>query len=133
MKQLTVTRSESERVVGTTSYRMDLEITAAENITSKVFVKQRLLVAGTSTYNDVFVAVCTPAQIEDLPEDNPTDTSFFRVSKIELVNENPEYLEQVAADVLIELKQLIASLTYLETTSVVAVYTVTASDITPVI
>lgn len=90
------------------SYKMVLEVLSAENISKNIFVKQRLRNFVENNFDDVFVAVCTPAQVEDFDQNAPSaDTSYFRVSKIELVSRNADYLEQVFESVLREVQKLI--------------------------
>jgi hypothetical protein len=63
------------------SYRMTLEVLSTENITKNVFVKQRLKNFVKNNFYDVFAAVSTPAQLEDLDEDTPSDSSsYYRTS-----------------------------------------------------
>lgn len=89
------------------SYSMTLEIVSAEDIKKACFVKQRLKTINNGI-NDVFVAVCTPAQLEDLPETVPDpDTSYFRTSKIELIAYTLEYLKEIEDAIVDELNKLI--------------------------
>lgn len=86
---------------------MILEIIKGEDITKAVFVKQRLRNSITNTFEDKFVAVCTPAQLEDLEENAPADgTSFYRVSKIDVISRNPDYLQDVFDDILVQIRKL---------------------------
>jgi len=48
------------------SYRMSLEVTSSENITTHIFVNQRLHNFTSNNGDSVFVAVATPAQLEYL-------------------------------------------------------------------
>lgn len=88
-------------------YRMILEIVSAEDITPKVFVNQRLRNFLKGTTEDVFAAVATSAQLEDLDDDAPAEgTTFFRSHKVEILSRNPDYLKDVYDDIVWELQKL---------------------------
>lgn len=109
MASLTLTQRSSSLDPDKQSYRLVLEITSSEDIPKEVFVKQRFInYKRDPIFDDVFVAVATPVQIEDYDKFAPREnTSFFRDSKIDLISRNIDYLEQVKTSILWELDKLV--------------------------
>ena len=131
MKTLTVLRTGIERDPKLLStYKLGLEVTGSQNIDKEVFVKQRQRTTDNTT-TDVFVAVCTPAQLEDLEVDAPDNTTtYFRSSKMEVVSENPNYLFWVLDNVINELQFLCDSAEALDVVSTGSVtYTISSNSI----
>lgn len=119
MASLTLLRRSTEYNDTLQSYRMVLEITKAESISKYVFVNQRIKNFQANTFEDVFAAVATPAQLEDFDVNSPSaGTSFFRTSKVDIVSRNLAYLEDVFTSIVLELQKLTddtAALTLLHT------------------
>lgn len=112
------------------SYRMILEVVSSEDITTKVFVNQRLRTAGKYTFDDVFVAVATPAQIEDLDEDSPNQyTSFYRTDTIDLVSRNADYINEVFDTIVSDLQKLVADTESLNILEADGLYTIQSTQI----
>ncbi len=106
------------------SYSCDLEITVAEDITNKCFVVQRIT-SPALVSTDTFVAVATPVQLEDFPEDSPApDSSYFRTSKIALVAASSSYLEEIINQIVTELGQLVDNMLKLNALSEVTTFTI---------
>ena len=90
------------------SYRLTLEVNSAQNITSKVFVNQRLRNLSNNSFEDVFAAVATPAQLEDFDEDVPgPGTSYYRTNKIDILSRNADYLNDVYDDIVWQVQKLV--------------------------
>lgn len=124
MKKLTLTHSGINRDGKQLAYKLKLEVTGAEDITKEVFVKQRRK-NSLGVTEDVFAAVCSPAQLEDLQADSPgIDTSYFRVNSFEVVSENPQYLKWVLDTVINELKMLVDGADVLDSSLPINVYTI---------
>lgn len=113
------------------SYRMTIEVTVADGITSKIFVNQRLRNFVKNNFEDVFVAVATPAQIEDFAEDAPLEgSSYFRTNKIDVISRNYDYLESVFDDIVWNIQKLITDQEALSILETDGTYTITSDDIT---
>lgn len=112
------------------SYRLLLEITSTENIDKNLFIKQRFRNAIKNTFDDVFVAVATPAAIEELDINSPApETSFFRASTIDLVSGNAAYLEEVFSSIVRELQKLVEDSESLNLLVTDGIYEITTDDI----
>lgn len=96
------------------SYRMDLIVTAADDMPKEVFVKQRFAID-----DDAFAAVASPSQLEDLPVNEPNgDTSYFRSDAVSLVAVNQVTLEDIYSMVVTEVQQLVLNLNALDVEAV---------------
>jgi hypothetical protein len=112
------------------SYMLTIEAVNAENMPDKIFVKQRIRNFAKGDIDETFVAVCTPAQLEDFEEDAPEDgTSFFRTNKIELVARTPELLQAVVDSLTYEVKKLVTDLTDMENLGNTEIFTITSDSI----
>ena len=130
MANITLSRSSSSFDSDQSSYRITLEVTQAENITPKIFVKQRLRNLSNQTFDDVFAAVCTPAQLEDFAVDAPNEgSSFYRSNKIDIVARNADYLESVYEDIVTEVQQLCKGVEALDLLNNQITVTINADDI----
>ena len=113
------------------SYSITLEVMSTENINKNVFIKQRLRDFVANNFDDVFVAVATPAYMEDLDIGAPSaDTSYFRTDNIQLISRNPDYLEQVFESILKELQKLLNDTASLDALSTDGIYSIEADSIT---
>lgn len=117
-----------------TSYKMTITATATDFTTSKVFVKQRVRNPLRNTFDDIFVAIASPEQVETLNEDAPaTNSSYFRTDSIELVGTTLQYLDTVLDDIKAEVQNLIidfAAFTSLNP-STITIITALSIDTTP--
>jgi hypothetical protein len=112
------------------SYRMSLEITAAKDIPKYAFVKQRIRNFIEDKFDDNFVAICTPAQLEDFDTNSPAEgSSYFRSDKIDIVSRNLAYLEQVFHSIIGELQKLVDDYESLNVLIEDGIYTITADHI----
>jgi hypothetical protein len=109
---------------------VELEITAANDTVTELFVKQRRITSGLPSFEDVFVAVASPAQIEEFPANVPDTTNFFRTDKITLVAENEALLDELVDTVVEELSVLLNNLTAQESLTNSVTYTITPSSVT---
>lgn len=111
------------------SFKLVVETLNAENMSDKIFVNQRIRNFAKERFDDTFVAVCTPVQIEDFAEDSPEEgTSFYRTNSIELVGRTPEYLQTVFESLVYEVKKLVLDLEQMDYLSEAEVYTITSEE-----
>lgn len=129
MKTITLVRKAVKRNEGLTSYRLDLEVTGSQNITRDLFVKQRYKKYD-GTLENTFVAVASPANLEDIDARSPkAPSSYFRESTVSLVSSDPVFLEEAFNTILSELQLLCDQAEVLEETEVDGVYTITSADV----
>lgn len=128
-KSIQLSRRSTIPVPGISSYKMIVEAINAQDMPDKIFIKQRIHNFARERFDDVFVAVCTPTQLEDFAEDSPEDgTSFFRTNQIELVGRTPEWLQEVFESLVYETKKLVIDLTDLDNLTAAEVYLINAED-----
>lgn len=97
------------------SYRLYVAAVNAQEMTNKVFIKQRIVNFSKGTTDDVFAGVCTPSQLEDLGEDAPlAGTSFFRSNSVDLIATTSEELKNLLDSVVYEVKKLVDDLSALD-------------------
>ena len=93
---------------------MDLTVTSADDMPKEIFVKQRFALD-----DDVFAAIASPAQLEDLPINEPDGvTTYFRTSSVSLVAANQAALDSIYASIVAEVQQLVANLNALDVSAV---------------
>lgn len=130
MATLNLLRKSTVHDPNSESWRMTLEVTSSEDITKYVFVNQRLRNFIKNNFEDAFAAVCTPTQIEDLDIGSPSAaTSYFRVSKIDIVVRSLAYLEEIFLAILRELQNLVKDVESLNNLLPDGIYTITADNI----
>lgn len=126
---ITLLQSSTVYVPNLTSYQMTLEVTSSQSITKNVFVKQRVRTSS-NNFNDIFVAIATPNQIETLGVGAPTsDTSYFLDYQICILANTVEYLNSVLEEILQELKNLVTDVELLQNTAEGSVYIITSGDV----
>lgn len=136
MKTITLSRQSTHVTPGTklTSYRLVLEVTATNGITKEIFVKQRfrdILSSDVSTFTDVFAAVATPVQMEDLAVGSPdASTSYFRVALVDLVFNTSDRLEEVYQLIIADIQMLLGDSDALEVLETDGSFVVTAESVT---
>lgn len=114
MPNLTLTKKTPKYDVQLKSYSMTVEVASSEDMEKEVFVKQKLMNFLTDTVDEVFVAVCSPAQLEDLPTLAPVrGSSYFRAHSISLIANTPEHLQGIFDSILYELHKLTRDLNVL--------------------
>lgn len=107
MVKITLNRSTTKWQPDLSSYSMRVEVASTENIVREVFIMQRLKSFVSDQFEDVFAAVATPAQLEDLPVGAPgADTSYFRVSSVDLVVRTAEGMDAVFESLVYEINKL---------------------------
>ena len=80
-----------------------------------------------STYNDYFVAVASPVQLEDLAIGSPdSTTSFFRDSKVTIMAASQEYLDTVFDAIRVDLQRLVKDVDANTTLVASGTYTITS-------
>lgn len=130
MANITLHRELSDYDKSISSYRMRITITEADGINPKVFVNQRLRDTTKQTFEDVFVAVATPVQLEDFGEDAPLEgSSYFRTSIIDVMSRNADYLEEVADDIIWNIQKLISDVDSLQSFVTSGIFTINASSV----
>lgn len=113
MRKVVLRRTYFSPIAPYPSYSMELTVTAAEDITAAIFVKQRF---GDDASSDVFAAIATPEQLETLPDTAPElTTSYFRSDTIQITALNHATLVAIYASILEEVQLLIANLNSLDT------------------
>lgn len=124
---LTVQSAQSDRPG---AYRTDITINSSDNSTKYLLVKQRI-VNPDGNNDDTFVAVASPAQIEDLPEKAPVvPESFFRDYQVSLIASDPDKLNEVVQHILTDLQLTLKELVELETFTTTNSYTISDTSIT---
>ena len=107
-----------------------MTVTSAIDVTTKIFVKQRIHNPLTGKFNDVFKAVASPAQLVELPEDAPTDyCSYFRSNWADLIDTNADDLGGIVSDLLEEIVGLLNNLEALAALDGSKDYQITAEGI----
>lgn len=130
MAKVTLLRRSTNFDANLTSYKMILEILSSENITKSIFVKQRIRNYFKNQFEDVFAAIATPVQLEDLDEGSPKEgDSYFRCSSVELVARTPEFLENVFSSIQSEIQKLVIDFEAVNELQADGVYTITADEI----
>lgn len=105
------------------SYKLVVEAINPQNMPAEIFIKQRLRNFAQDAFDDSFVAVSTPAQLEDFPINAPNaNSSFYRVSKIELVGRLPEVLDKTFDSLIYEVQKLVDDLNSLENLGEARIY-----------
>ena len=130
-KSIQLIRNSTIGIPEISSYKLVVEAVNAENMSDKVFVNQRVHNFAKGVFEDTFVAVCTPTQLEDFEEDAPAKgRSYYRTNKIELVMQTPETIDTVFESVLFEVKKLVQDLEALDNLNAAVVYTITQDGVT---
>ena len=128
-KSIQISKQSTIELPDIMSYKLVVRTQNPQDMPGKIFVKQRIRNFAKDSFDDTFVAVCTPAQLEDFEEDSPGQgTSYYRTDSIELIARTPEMLQTVFDSLLYETKKLVVDLTDLENLSDAAVYNVSALE-----
>lgn len=129
MKSVTITRRESQST-RPGNYRVDFTIASGNNITPYLFVKQRVGLAD-GTYDDTFVTVASPSQIEEIQQQSPAAGEFFfRDNTISLISSDPTLIQTTANNILSDIQLTIQQSEDLDVLSAAETITVTNSSIT---
>lgn len=90
------------------SYSISLSVVQYEGITNYIFVKQRFRKTKSLDFEDVFVAVASPAQLDDFDVNSPAEgDSHFRTKEITLTTKTLVYLEQVFQQIVVDIQKLV--------------------------
>lgn len=128
-KSIQISKRSTVEVPSISSYKLVVEAINAENMPDKIFVNQRIHNFAKDMFDDIFVAVCTPTQLEDFAEDSPEEgTSYYRTNRIELIARTPEGLQTIFDSLLFEVKKLVVDLTDLDNLAPAVVYNISALD-----
>lgn len=130
-KSIKLSRQSAVRIPHNGAHKIVVEAVDAVNMPSEIFVKQRLRNFAKDTFEDNFAAICSPAQLEDLPVNSPEGKiSYFRVNRVELVANTPELLERIFDSMLYEVQKLVIDLNAIDNLEPAEVYMVTAGGVT---
>lgn len=128
-KSIQLSKRSTLEIPALSSFKLLVEAINAQNMSDKIFVNQRIRNFAKDTIDDTFVAVCTPTQLEDFPEDSPEEgSSYYRTNRVELIGRTPEFLQEVFETLLFEVKKLVVDLTDLENLKAAEVYNINAID-----
>jgi hypothetical protein len=129
-KSIQISKKSTIELPDISSYKLVVETLNAQDMPDKIFVKQRITNYSKQDFDGVFVAVCTPVQLEDFEEDAPGHgTSYYRTNTIELVARTPEYLQEVFDSLLYEVTKLVNDLNALDDLGDAQVYTIGATGV----
>lgn len=122
-KNIKITRQDTTYTPEIGAYKMIIEAIEPEEMSAKIFIQQRIVNFARGTTDDIFAAVCTPVQLEDLGEDSPlAGTSYFRTNRIELVGGTPELMLELFNSLIYEVKKLVADLNAMDSLNSVEVF-----------
>ena len=128
-KSIQISKRSTVALPGISSYKLEVEAVNAQDMSDKIFVKQRIRNFAKGELDDTFVAVCTPVQLEDFGEDSPNEgSSYYRTNRIELIGRTPEMVQEVFDSLVYEVKKLVVDLTDLEVLSDSEIYNISAID-----
>jgi hypothetical protein len=128
-KSIQISKRSTIYIPDITSFKLVVETLNAENMSDKIFVNQRIRNFAKERFDDTFVAVCTPVQLEDFPEDSPEEgSSFYRTNRIELIGRTPEYLQTVFESLVYEVKKLTLDLDQLDSLTAAETYTISSGE-----
>jgi hypothetical protein len=99
---------------GLQAYRLRIEVLNGVNMTTGIFLYEKVpedYLTGTTADN--FVAVCKPGDLFTYPNGQPKEGQvppFFRLSTVDLLDENIEKLEELADAIESDIRALVRSL-----------------------
>jgi hypothetical protein len=128
-KAIQISRQSTVWVPHLQSYKLVVEAINPQDMPQEVFIQQRLRNFAQDSFDDNFVGVCTPVQLEDLPVNAPdAGGSFYRVSKIELVGRLPEAIDKIFDSLIYEVQKLVDDLNSLDYLNEAKIYDITAGS-----
>jgi hypothetical protein len=126
-KSIQISKKSTTPIPGIQSFKMEVQAINAVNMPSKIFIKQRVRNFAKDRFDDTFVAICTPVQLEDLAEDSPEEgTSYYRTDTIELVVRTAEMLQTVFDSLLYEVQKLVVDLQDIDLLEPEEIYTLSS-------
>jgi hypothetical protein len=129
-KSIKISKQSTVRIPRTGAHKIVVAAVDAVDMPSEIFVKQRFRNFARDAFEDNFVAVCSPTQLEDLPLNAPEGrSSYFRVSQVELIANTPELLERIFDSLLYEAQKLVVDLTAIDSLEAAEVYSITAREV----
>lgn len=101
----------------TVAYRMVVRVVRTNNIDPNIFLYKRVLDAlGPNPPKDVFMAVCTPVDLEEYNAGNPAPGDiYYRVADLDLMARNMEQLEDAWTLIKSDCDELVITLETLQT------------------
>ena len=128
-KTIQLIKRSSVEVPEISAIKLVVEAVNAQDMSPKIFIKQRIRNFAKGSFDDFFVAVATPTQMEDFPEDAPSDdSSYYRTDSIELVGRTYEMVQEVFNSLLYEVKKLVVDLNDMENLATAERYLITSED-----
>lgn len=128
-KSIQILKNHTVELPDISSYKLTIQAINPQEMPGKIFIKQRIRNFAKATFDDTFVAVCTPSQLEDLQEDAPEEgTSYYRTDNIELIARTPEVIQTILDSLLYEVKKLVVDLSDLDNLAEPRVYTISANS-----
>lgn len=125
-KSIQISKREAVWVPHTQSHRMIVKTANPEEMPGEVFIKQRLKNFAQDSWDDRFVAICTPVQLEDFPTGSPdARSSYYRTDEIELIARTPEELNRIFDSLLYEVEKLVIDLNAMADLAPAQIYNVT--------
>lgn len=133
MAKLNVLRKSTVEDKLNKAFRTTLEILSSEDITKYVFVNQRIRDYIKNNFEDVFAAVSSPTQLEDLDIGSPSaETSYYRTHCIDIVTYSMNYMNEIVDSILIELQKLLRDFEALNRLKPEALYELTAENMSEI-
>jgi hypothetical protein len=128
-KSIKLSKSSTIELPDIFSYKLVVKAVQPQGMSSKIFVNQRTRNFAKGLFEDTFVAVCTPVQLEDFSEDSPSeDSSYYRTDSIELVTRTPELLSEIFESLKYEVKKLVTDLEALDDLGPEQLYDITGRE-----
>ena len=117
MKTLTITKEYSQSDL---PVEHGLRVTATaggDGMTTKVFVWQRNAVLDTTDFDDTFIGVASPIDLEEIPADAPdidNEMPYYRTAEVELWFRNYDDFQFYSTRIQTKLSMLLAAINGLE-------------------
>ena len=113
MVNLTLKKTVKTTPEGYTSLRLD---TTGYGLSAKVFAIEVIPKSADPRNSNVrFSHVCSPAELNEFPEDEPGDSCYFRVDSIEMVFDSYDMVEHVMRNMVSDIRKLVTAYNKLET------------------
>jgi|GEM_PF-4636112 hypothetical protein len=112
------------------AYVQTLTVNSSNSTILTPFVKQRVVLPS-GLLDDIFVAVASPVQLEDLSVGAPTaPQNYWLDSTVSLITSDPNYLEEVVVDIEQDIQTLCSQMDNLVAATSAGSVTITGSTIT---
>lgn len=113
MINLTLQKTVKTTSKGYTYLRLDV---VSFGMSAKVFAIEVIPnSADPKNHNVRFSHVCSPAELNEFPEDTPGDSCYFRVDSIEMMFDTYDMVDHVMQNMTSDIRKLVNALRELET------------------